>query len=282
MVGTVKRCLRKVIGKAKLTDYELRTLILEVESIINARPLTYVFEELDSEPLTPSHLIFGRRLVTLPDNAKDINSNDASYSRRYKYLLKNLDHFWNRWRTEYLVNLREQHKLSGKGTAKIRVGDTVVVHEDNVKRSLWKLGRIDKLIMGRDGHIRGAKICVISRNKPDFISRPLQKLYPIEWRHGDINGDKESVTSSVQESERLESEKGVEHEIKKGVSIRRVWFVEHKKGVTKVRRAAAQDSEWRTRLMLDSSESRRGDVLGPRPSLVSQDPTQLLLLHSIV
>ena len=41
------------------------------------------------------------------------------------------------------------------------------------------------------------------------------------------------------------------------------------KGVVKVRRAAAQDSEWRTRLMLDSSESRRGDVLGPRPSLVS-------------
>ena len=247
MVGTVKRCLRKVIGKAKLTEDELRTLILEVESIINARPLTYLYEELDSEPLTPSHLIFGRRLVTLPDNAKEININDASYSRRYKYLLKNLDHFWNRWRTEYLVNLREHNKLSGQGTAKIGVGDTVVVHEDNVKRSLWKLGRIDKFIMGRDGHIRGAKVCVISRNKPDFISRPLQKLYPIEWRQGDTNGDKESVKSSVQESERLKSEKGV----------------------VKVRRAAAQDSEWRTRLMLDSSESRRGDVLGPRPSLVS-------------
>ena len=128
-----------------------------------------------------------------------------------------------------------------------RVGDTVVVHEDNVKRSLWKLGRIDKFILGRDGHVRGAKVCVISRNKPDFISRPLQKLYPIEWRQGDTNGDKESVKSSVQESERLKSEKGV----------------------VKVRRAAAQDSEWRTRLMLDSSESRRGDVLGPRPSLVS-------------
>ena len=135
-----------------------------------------------------------------------------------------------------------------------RVGDTVVVHEDNVKRSLWKLGRIDKFIMGRDGHIRGAKVCVISRNKPDFISRPLQKLYPIEWRQGNTNGDKESVKSSVQESERLKSDKGVEHEIEKGV--------------VKVRRAAAQDSEWRTRLMLDSSESRRGDVLGPKPSLV--------------
>ena len=66
MAGTVKRCLRKVIMKAKLNEDELRTILLEIENTVNSPPLTYVYEELDSEPLTPSHLIYGRRLQSLP------------------------------------------------------------------------------------------------------------------------------------------------------------------------------------------------------------------------
>ena len=46
---------------------------------------------------------------------------------------------------------------------------------------------------------QGAKVRIISRNKPEFISRPLQKLYPIEMREG-INEDKKyEETSGLQE-----------------------------------------------------------------------------------
>ena len=48
----------------------------------------------------------------------------------------------------------------------------VVVHEDNVKRSLLKLGKIEKLIVSRDSHMRGAKVRIITKNKPEFISGP--------------------------------------------------------------------------------------------------------------
>ena len=41
MVGSVKRCLRKVLGSAKLSYIELETLLCEVESTLNSRPLTY-------------------------------------------------------------------------------------------------------------------------------------------------------------------------------------------------------------------------------------------------
>ncbi|XP_028404090.1 uncharacterized protein LOC114526763 [Dendronephthya gigantea] len=40
LVGVVKTCLRKVIGSAKLTFDELRTILVEVEATVNDRPLT--------------------------------------------------------------------------------------------------------------------------------------------------------------------------------------------------------------------------------------------------
>ena len=65
MVGSVKRCLRKVLGNARLTSDELLTVLVEIEATLNSRPLTYEYNELDEEALTPSHLIFGRRIKLL-------------------------------------------------------------------------------------------------------------------------------------------------------------------------------------------------------------------------
>ena len=58
MVRSVKRCLRKVLGNAKLTVKELSTVLVEVEGTLNARPLTEEYEEFEGEVLTPSHLIY--------------------------------------------------------------------------------------------------------------------------------------------------------------------------------------------------------------------------------
>ena len=56
-MGSVKRCLRKVLGNASLTQDELTTVLVEVEATLNSRPLTYQHEEIDSQILTPSHLL---------------------------------------------------------------------------------------------------------------------------------------------------------------------------------------------------------------------------------
>ena len=67
MIKSAKRSLRKAIGRNCLTYDELLTLVVEVEAVLNSRPLTYISSEDVDEPLTPSHLLASFGILTLPD-----------------------------------------------------------------------------------------------------------------------------------------------------------------------------------------------------------------------
>ena len=129
----------KVIGRSLLTYVELSTLLVEVECIINSRPLTYVYDDQDgvSYPLTPSQLINGRNLSLLPnDYHYEIVSTHESLSKRAKYNARVLSQFIARWRKEYLTSLLEAYmpKNSLK-EPNVNVGDVVILSDNSKKRS---------------------------------------------------------------------------------------------------------------------------------------------------
>ena len=64
---STKRCLKKNIGQARLNYDELQTLVIEVEGVLNSRPLTCVFVNDIEQALTPGHLLSGRKIVSLPE-----------------------------------------------------------------------------------------------------------------------------------------------------------------------------------------------------------------------
>ena len=88
LVRSVKNCLKKVIGLASFKLDEFQALLVEVECIINSRPITYVYDDTDgvTYPLTPSHLLYGRT-VTLQPNDKhfEIVSTNQSLTKRAMY-----------------------------------------------------------------------------------------------------------------------------------------------------------------------------------------------------
>ena len=212
MIRSTKRCLEKMIGQAKLSLDELHTMIVEIESIINSRPLSYVSSSDLEEPLTPSHLLLGRRILNLPDNLgylpdpadEEFTVDSSHLRRRVRHLSNTLNHFWRRWRDEYLVELRESHRQSNHNRpphSSIASGDVVVVHDENLPRGFWRLGRIEEVISGRDGKIRGATVRLASRNRQKtLLHRPIQLLYPLEIHdaHSDSSARPtgESQTSS--------------------------------------------------------------------------------------
>ena len=200
MIRSTKRCLVKAIGLEKLTYEELTTVLADVENVINNRPLVYVGEEDLTQPLTPSHLFCGRR--TMDDNSgvtpavkddvtpevKDVTAKKVV--SRAKMIKLSVDHFWKRWSREYLVSLRETHKMKTKSkNVIIKPGDAVLIHEDGLKRSRWVMGVVEETISGKDGVIRGARVRKFSdEGRRQLIERPLQKLYPLE-----ISRDSDSI-----------------------------------------------------------------------------------------
>lgn len=157
-----------MIGRASFTRYELLTAVVEIEVVTNSRPLSYVSATNVEEPLTPSHLIIGRRVLSLPDYlgyVHDPSDNNFEVSashltKRMKHLAGVLNHFWKRWRSEYLNELRESHRHVAKTTKSthIATGDVVIVHDESLPRGLWKLGRIQEVIPGADSLPRCALV----------------------------------------------------------------------------------------------------------------------------
>jgi hypothetical protein len=176
MIKSVKRCLKKVVFNARLNYDELLTVIKEIENIVNNRPLIYMYDDVNQELLTPNKLLFGRNLETVASDIEISVENDIS--KRAKYTETLLDHWWKRWRDDYLTELREYHKLKAqKQSLCPNDGDIVLIADDKTKRSQWKVGRITKLIRSKDDMVRSAEL--ILKHSRATLRRPINKLYPI-------------------------------------------------------------------------------------------------------
>ena len=260
MIGTVKRCMRKVLGNAKLNFEELVTILTEIESTINNRPLTYQYDDL-VEALTPSHLLCGRRISSLSEQVdtsfdENDNENQSSMTKRFLYLSRKLTHFWNRWRKEYLIDLREFHKQKDTKTNEIAKGDCKgrlqreiaflyqhqLIQEDNVKRGCWKTGVVEELITGKDGIVRGAKVRKAGSTK-ETLNRSLLKLFPFEIACSGYNKKEGNVEIESKEKRvSMERSEGTNSNKTEAASCLR----------DQPPRAAAKDSRWKSKLMLDA------------------------------
>ena len=177
MVGSVKKVLRKSLYRTFLSYDEMVTLLKQVESIVNSRPLTCMFEDDVEEPLTPSHLLIGKRSTQLPTDVPYICDTDE----RNTYRESILQSFRQRWKKEYLTQLQEYHiaTLAAQGEEVIpQVGEIVIMMESS-SRPTWKLARVTQLHPSRDGKIRSVEI---RKSNGNLARRPPQLLIPLESR----------------------------------------------------------------------------------------------------
>ena len=80
LIGVLKRCLRKPIGKLCLTSEQLRTLLAEAESVVNSRPLVYVGDDITSNIcLTPAHFLTLNPKTSIPCNDEEGITEDPEY-----------------------------------------------------------------------------------------------------------------------------------------------------------------------------------------------------------
>ena len=83
LVHLVKRPLRKILKKNKLTFEEMSTAVTKIYGVLNTRPLCHIYDDSTDITITPSHLIYGRNLLTkIPSD----NLNSNSYGKRFKHM----------------------------------------------------------------------------------------------------------------------------------------------------------------------------------------------------
>ncbi|KAI9558404.1 hypothetical protein GHT06_015184 [Daphnia sinensis] len=166
-----------------------RALIADAELVLNDRPLeepsSYVEDE---ESLCPAHLMYGRRLNTLPYNeeaaaeildpsyateSNELKRTVVRHQLRHQALLKQ---FKKRFLNSYLPALREHHQATKRDwPATIKESDVVLVHDEKPRKE-WKMAFVENLIRSHDGKIRAAEI----RTAKGKTNRPISKLYPLQ------------------------------------------------------------------------------------------------------
>lgn len=109
-VKSMKFHLKRVIGTRVLDYHGFYTLLCKIEAILNSRPLTPLTDDpQDMQALTPAHFLIMREFVAPPpfQCATDKHLIGRKLWEARKQIL---DHFWVRWRQEYLVKQQERKK----------------------------------------------------------------------------------------------------------------------------------------------------------------------------
>ena len=175
MVSIVKGALYKVVGAAKLSFKEMQEVLLDIQIVLNNRPLTYCEDDVEMPVLTPNMLIFGKANYLPDEEPSDVQDRDLR--KRRKYLRKCKDALWKRWKSEYIRALRERHNVTHSGKqARLEIGDVVLIKGEEKNRALWKTGIVTHMIPGRDNVVRAVRL----RAGKSFMERPIQFLYPLE------------------------------------------------------------------------------------------------------
>lgn len=170
-VKSAKHHLTRMMGEARLTLSELSTLLCQIEACLNSRPITPLSSDpSDAEALTPAHFLIGRSMTLPPE--PDLYSDNPSHLRRWKYVQLLMQTFWRRWQTEYLPQFQVRGKWITR-TAPIQVDSIVIIKDESMPPTRWKLGRVVAVHPGKDGVIRVATVRTAAGS---VMKRPTVKL----------------------------------------------------------------------------------------------------------
>ncbi|XP_063990952.1 uncharacterized protein LOC135169656 [Diachasmimorpha longicaudata] len=180
-VKSFKHHLYRIITNELLTFEEFNTLVIEIEAVLNSRPLTPMSADPnDLLVLTPGHFLIGEPLTT--SRERDFTDTPSNRLSTWEHIQKLKQHFWTRWHREYISDLNLRSKWS-QGEHHIKEGTVVLLKEDHVPALQWALGRVVKVRPGADGIIRTVTV----KTAKGLFDRNVKKLAPLPITSADTD-----------------------------------------------------------------------------------------------
>ena len=172
-IKSVKTHLTRVIGAQILTYEELNTILIQIEALLNSRPMYDISTDPnDLTALSPGHFLTMASLSAIPDY--DLTTLNMNRLDRWQLLIRMHQDFWRRWHHEYLHHLMQRSKWT-TDTSLIKNGSLVVIKDENQPPLKWPLGRIISTHPGPDKIVR----VVTVKTSKGTISRPVTKVCPL-------------------------------------------------------------------------------------------------------
>jgi len=130
---SAKKALPAILGESKTTDEELLKAVVEVERILNARPLTYCSSDPNDElVISPNHFFHGQMGGQLaPRVVVDIEFNPR---KRWRFVQDLISKCWRRWMKEFLSTLNTRNKWVDQ-KRNVAPGDVVLLVDPSNPRA---------------------------------------------------------------------------------------------------------------------------------------------------
>ena len=101
MVRLTKRALETVTNDRPMYEEVLRTFLVEVESMLNSRPVTSISDDYkDLQVLNPNHFLTGK--LTKYFSSNEFPQSDINSRKRWKSMQALANMFWTRFIKKYL------------------------------------------------------------------------------------------------------------------------------------------------------------------------------------
>jgi len=163
------------------------TILVQIEGILNRRPLTAVSPDADDcEPLTPAHILYPsfashQSCVITPE---DPRRSTRDMRGAFLKAQSRVNAFWRSWSADYLTLLHNRTKWRNT-KEDLKVGELVLLADPQQPRSSWKLARVTKADAEVDQHVRKAELRTSERKT---LIRDRESLVRLEL-DCDINND---------------------------------------------------------------------------------------------
>lgn len=148
----------------------LRTDLVEIECILNSKPLGYVSSDVsDPESVSPNSLLMGRPDSSLPQVIYP--ESELLTRKRWRHSQVLADQFWARFVRQYLPTLQTRQKWQ-KEKENLTNGTVVMIVDPQAPRALWLVGTVKAVHPGSEGRVRAAEVLVKDRT----YLRPVARL----------------------------------------------------------------------------------------------------------
>ena len=174
-IKAAKKSLAAILKRADISDEELVTAVIQVEELMNSRPLTVVSSDADDlSPLTPMHFLAGR--LDPPLALERHADEDVRVNPRKRWLVVQalVRAVWKRWVKEFVPLLNARRKWQQQ-RPNLAVGDIVLSLTATTPRGTWPMGKVVAVHPGPDNLVRVVDIRVGGK----VYRRAVHQLVPL-------------------------------------------------------------------------------------------------------